>query len=216
MKENRKNKRIIRLEAALYASGRPLNIRELRKVIRTRSDDVIYEIIKALDNKYKKRGSAFEVKTLNKSRVKLQLRPNFEKILEKIGSRPLLSLGPLKTLSYIAYHQPVEQTKVVNERGRHVYSHIQQIEKLGLIKRTPLDNGSFILETTPFFSDYFGFTHNPAKTRIQLQQIFNQLKIKELENDEHKGESLDSLAYPWNRLTHRFSEYPSPTNQGSQ
>ena len=85
--------------------------------------------------------------------------------------RPLLTVGPLKTLSYIDFRQPVPQKQVLTVRGNHVYRHLKQLEELGLITRERVGRTK-VIRTTPFFADYFGFSHDLRGMKRQLKKVF--------------------------------------------
>jgi len=190
---NKKNiERIAMLEAALYAAGRPVNVTALMTVIRTKSEKVIKNLLYDLAIKYEVRKSALEIRLLPGDLAVMRLKERYDETVKRFTNRPLLSGGPLRTLSYIAYHHPVEQTQVVADRGSHVYSHLKKMDDMGLITREKV-NGSYMVETTAYFSEYFGFGHDPAKSKIQLRKIFSELKIKKLENGNEKNTSSELL-----------------------
>lgn len=204
---NKLQKKLVKLEALLYSAGRPIGLDDVKKVVGTKSDKVVLKIINELRNIYRERGSAFEIKITNNNRVFLQIISKFNHLIEGISNRPLLTIGPLKTLSYIAYNQPIKQTQIINERGSHVYSHIYKIEKLGLITRESHGRGGYIIKTTPFFADYFGFNHDPIKSKIQLQEIFNKLKITKIENGYEPFPKKGNLEFTehWEKITELLS-----------
>jgi segregation and condensation protein B len=222
--------RLRNLEAALYSAGRPLNFDELKPVMKTKSDKVVRKIVSRLKNKYNARNRALEVVRLNDGRVSLQLKERYDIFVKQYNNKPLLKLGPLKTLSYIAFHQPVDQRKVINDRGSHVYSHIRVLENMGLIHRERNEDRSYSITTTSFYADYFGFSHNPERSRVQLKQIFRELKITKMENGSIENlfdgviEGLDeldeleesSLTDTGNRLTDRLPQYTSPSHNSSK
>lgn len=179
--------RLALLEAALYAAGRPVDIENLKTVIRTRSNKVITRLIEKLARRYEVRGSALEVKAIPEKRAVMRLKPDYSTMVKRFTNRPLLTIGPLRTLSYIAYHQPVEQVKVVTDRGSHVYNHLKLMEEMGLISRERINGRGYVVETTAYFSEYFGFGQDPLKTKLQLRQIFSTLKIHKLNNGNGKG-----------------------------
>jgi len=220
----RQAKRLAVIEAALYAAGRPVTMADLQRVVRTRSEKVVHNLVRKLARRYEARGSALEIKELPGNRVILQLKSEFTKMVKRFNKRPLLTRGPLKTLSYVAYHQPVDQTKVVEDRGSHVYSHLKLMEEMGLITREKAEGRWFIIKTTPYFSDYFGFSHDPLKSRLQLRQMFNMMKITKLDNGNGGSERLMTepqlqpkvLADAGGELPDGLMEYPSPAHRGSQ
>ncbi len=91
--------------------------------------------------------------------------------MRKLALRPLLSVGPLKTLSYIAYRQPVPQSHVIDVRGHHAYQHLRQLEDLGLINREKTGRTK-VIRTTEFFADYFSLSHDLRAMKQQLKRIF--------------------------------------------
>ena len=105
-----KTQRCLRLlEAALYVAGRPLNLNELCSVLSTRSKKKTKKYTKTLIQEYSARNAALEILELKDERYVLQLKADFTPFVRKLVNRPLLSSGPLKTLSYIAYRQPILQ-----------------------------------------------------------------------------------------------------------
>ncbi|MFQ6053933.1 MAG: SMC-Scp complex subunit ScpB [Candidatus Bathyarchaeia archaeon] len=223
-RESGMTKRLAVLEAALYTAGRPVEMGRLKRLVRTRSDRVVQKLVRALAERYDARGSALEIKELPGNRVVLRLRGKFAKMARRFARRPLLTIGPLKTLSYIAYYQPVEQSKVIEERGSHVYNHLRMMEQLGLIARERISSREVIIRTTPYFADYFGFSHDPIKSRLQLQWIFNRMKITKLDNggDIKPGELMaappaprDMLVDEGYGLTERLMDLSSTAQKGS-
>jgi len=217
-RSERNARRLRALEAALYAAGRPIDVEDLKPVAGTRSDRVIRRLVNDLAKNLKARGGALEVKVLKGNRVILQLKNRYSKMVKRFTTRPLLTSGPLKTLSYVAYYQPVEQTQVVEDRGSHVYGHLRMMEEMGLITRERTKERSYIIRTTPFFADYFGFSQSPQKVKIQLRRVFEKMKITKLDNGNGEGEMdegvAEFLADPGNGLPEGLPEYPRPANQG--
>ena len=218
------------LEAALYSAGRPLTIEEIKPVLRTRSDNISKKVISSLRKKYTAHDRALEVVRLKDGRVAMQLKQKYEDFVNQFNNKPLLKLGPLKTLSYIAFHQPVDQRQVITDRGSHVYSHLRMMENMGLIHRERTEDRSYVITTTPFYSDYFGFSHNPERSKIQLKKIFRELKITKMENGTIENlfsgiidglDELDALeegilADSGNGLAQGSSQYAGSSNNGSK
>lgn len=100
---------LILIEAALYVAGHPLDVNELSSVLKTRSKNRVKRIVKLLMQEYTNRNTALEILELKDERYVLQLKAEFTPLVRKLVNRPLLSSGPLKTLSYVAYRQPVSQ-----------------------------------------------------------------------------------------------------------
>jgi segregation and condensation protein B len=158
------------VEAALYVAGRPLDLSELCSVLKTRSKNKAKRLVKTLAQEYAKRDTALEILELKDERFVLQLKAEFTPHVRKLVKRPLLSTGPLKTLSYIALRQPVSQKRVVEVRGHHAYGHIKLLKEMGLVAVERKGRAS-ILRTTDYFADYFGLSHDIPTMKRELKKI---------------------------------------------
>ncbi|MCW3981250.1 MAG: SMC-Scp complex subunit ScpB [Candidatus Bathyarchaeota archaeon] len=165
------NQRLSLIEAALYVAGRPLDLKTLASVAKTRSRNLTKQLAINLKHEYDSRDTSLEILQLEDSRFVMQLKPIYSHQVQRLALRPLLTIGPLKTLSYIAYRQPVSQKQVLNVRGHHVYSHLKQLEQLGLISREAVGRTK-TLRTTQFFADYFGLSYNLRGMKRQLKKVF--------------------------------------------
>jgi len=158
------------LEAALYVSGRPLDLKTLGYIIKTRSKRRVRQLAHMLMDDYKRRDKALEVLELDDQRFVLQLKANYSSKVRRLAIRPLLTEGPLKTLAYVAYRQPVMQTQVIDVRGSHAYGHVRQLLDMGLVD-SEKKGRTKVLKTTEYFADYFGLSHNFKIMRRQLKRI---------------------------------------------
>ncbi|TRO50376.1 SMC-Scp complex subunit ScpB [Candidatus Bathyarchaeota archaeon] len=172
-REERIQRRLRLLEAALYVAGRPLTINELCSVLSTRSKNKTKKYTKTLIKEYSARNTALEILELKDERYVLQLKADFTPLVKKLVNRPLLSSGPLKTLSYIAYRQPVSQKRVIQARGQHAYGHVKLLKDMGLVAAEHAGR-SMTLRTTDYFADYFGLTHDTATMKRELKRIFGE------------------------------------------
>ena len=161
------------LEAALYVAGRPLDLNELCQVIGSRSKKRVQKYADALIQEYAARNTALEILALKDERYVLQVKAEFTPLIKKLVNRPLLSSGPLKTLSYIAYRQPVSQKRVIDVRGQHAYAHVKLLKDMGLIA-AERSGRSMALKTTDYFSDYFGLTQDTTSMKKDLKRIFGE------------------------------------------
>lgn len=171
-KEAEKTQRRLRLlEAALYVAGRPLNLNELCSVLSTRSKRKTKRYTESLIKEYAARNTALEILELKDDRYVMQLKADFTPLVRKLVNRPLLSSGPLKTLSYIAYRQPISQKRVIQVRGQHAYGHVKLLREMGLVE-AERSGRSMALKTTDYFADYFALTHDTATMKRELKRVF--------------------------------------------
>ena len=172
--------KMILMEAALYVAGRPLDLKTLGSVTKVRSKREVRRIAKILIKKYKSHDTAIEILEVEGQRFVMQLKADYSMNVRRLAINPLLTLGPLKTLSYIAYRQPVSQKQVVEVRGGHAYSHIKALRDMGLIK-CEKNGRTSVTRTTDYFADYFGLSHDLKAMKRQLRRVFNNVLRKEQE-----------------------------------
>ncbi|HJX02852.1 MAG TPA: SMC-Scp complex subunit ScpB [Candidatus Bathyarchaeia archaeon] len=166
------------IEAALYVAGRPLDVNELCSVLNTRSKNKTIKLTKTLMQSYATRNTALEILELKDERYVLQLKADYTPHVKKLVNRPLLSIGPLKTLSYIAYRQPVTQKRVIDVRGHHAYGHIKMLRDMGLIA-SERSGRSSVLKTTEFFADYFALSHDTSIMKREIKHVFDGIPRQE-------------------------------------
>ena len=182
--EDKIDKRDIALiEAALYVAGRPLDVNELASVLRTRSKKRVQRTAEKLIELYTTRDTAIEILALQDERYVLQLKAEYTPEVRRLALRPLLSVGPLKTLSYIAYRQPLPQKQVIDVRGQHAYAHVKQLEDMNLISRERAGR-SRVIKTTQFFADYFGLSQDVKAMKQQLKNVFEKDELDEAERSQ--------------------------------
>jgi segregation and condensation protein B len=171
--DERKARCLALVEAALYVAGRPIDLNELCQVIGSRSKKKAQKYADTLMQEYNARNTALEILALKDERYVLQVKPEFTPLVKKLVNRPLLSAGPLKTLSYIAYRQPVSQKRVIDVRGQHAYGHVKLLKDMGLII-SERSGRTLALKTTDYFADYFGLTHDITAMKRDLKRIFGE------------------------------------------
>ena len=156
-------------EAALYVSGRPLDLKTIGSVIGARSEDKIRGIASAVSERYRTANSPVQVVELPDGRFVMQLKAEFAKHVRKLANRPLLTPGPLRTLSFIALKQPITQSYVVRVRGKLAYIHVKQLKDMDLIVDEKIGR-TRLLRTTSTFADYFNLNHDPLLMRKELKK----------------------------------------------
>ena len=164
---------MVLLEAALFVAGRPLDINELCQVIGSRSKKKVQKYADSLMQDYNARNTALEILALKDERYVLQVKAEYTHLIQKLVNRPLLSSGPLKTLSYIAIRQPISQKRVIDVRGQHAYGHIKELKDRGLIMAEK-SGRSMALRTTNDFADYFGLPNDIVEMKRNLKKIFGE------------------------------------------
>jgi len=141
-------------EAALFSAGKPVSEQQLKNLL-DRSGTYVSQLAEKLIEEYRGRDSPIEIVALE-GKYSMQLKPEYgERVM---GLSPGELRGPaLRTLSVIAYYQPIPQFELVNIRGQSAYEHVALLLEKGLIQKKKLGR-SFELTTTDAFCDYFGIS----------------------------------------------------------
>ena len=177
------NEATARIEAALYSSGRPLRIEDLVRASGTESRTKTYEILTNLTKKTKSAFKAIEIATLPDGSYVLQLKPEYSSTIRRYASKPILPKATLKTLSYIAYQQPVSSKHLVEVRGSGVYAHLKELRQLDFISHQNVGRLK-IYTTTEKFQKYFGIQGDVDSLK---QRLFKKVR-------KTAGVSSDSTA----------------------
>jgi segregation and condensation protein B len=148
---------IARIEAALYSAGRPLGISELLKASGLSSKDKVTRILRDLMKRTKDNFTALEIVELDDHRFVFQVKSDYLPLVRKFAQQPIIPSGALKTLSYIAYEQPVTSKRLVQIRGSQVYTHLRDLKSHSFIEFEAVGRTK-LYRTTKNFQEYFGIT----------------------------------------------------------
>jgi segregation and condensation protein B len=166
------NEAAARIESALYSSGRPLSIEELIKASGTESRPRTLAILDSLIKKTKNVFAAIEIVVLPDGNFVFQLKPEYSSSVRKYASKPILSRAVQKTLSYIAYSQPISSRQLVEVRGSGVYSQLKELRQLNFIEHQNVGRLR-IYSTTQKFQKYFGIE---GDVDVLKQKLFNKIR----------------------------------------
>ena len=159
---------VLRVEAVLFASGRPLSIREITSALELEDYRPVQKAVRTLQQTYENRQSALEVRRVG-DRYALQLE---EKFVPAVHSVTPVEMAPrtLKALTLVAYHQPILQSVLVRMLGDVAYEEVQHLRGLGLVHTEP-QGSTLELTTTKRFAEYFGIASTrPEEIRRFLEQ----------------------------------------------
>ena len=170
-----------RIEAILYSAGKPIPLNMIMRICETRSKKLVLSAIEELKKHYQENSRALELVELPGGRYYLKLRREYMELVRKILRKPLLSRGVMRTLSFIAYHQPIEQSKVAEARGGSAYKHVKILLEKGLIEAEK-SGRTLILKTTPLFAELYGIENDPKLIKRKLRE-----ELKSMGEDRRKG-----------------------------
>jgi segregation and condensation protein B len=155
------------VEAALFAAGGPIQIKDLAQLVGSPADEV-EEMLGKLRTEYRDREGGLEVVRHAGGLWVLQVPKQYTTLVHRLVP-PDLETPLMKTLSVVALLQPCLQSKVIERRGQSAYQHLRELEKRGFITREPESN-SFLVKTTPEFARRFRLKDDPEAIRTALKE----------------------------------------------
>ena len=159
-----------RIEAALYAAGRPLSAEDLARAAGLTSKRKALQIARRIMQDVGTTFMAIQLAELTGEKFVMQLKPEFNSIARRFASRALLPDSAMKTLSYVAFFQPISAQQVAERRGPQAYQHLRVLEELEFVKSEPLGR-TRNYRTTDAFSNYFGLSTDQQVMKQQLARL---------------------------------------------
>jgi segregation and condensation protein B len=152
------------LEAALFASARPIATEELAVLEPEASPAELQSALDELREHYNVDGHGVELQELGGG-WQILTRAEYTEAIERaqLAARPArLSGAALETLAIIAYRQPISRLEIEEIRGVMVGSVLKSLHERGLIDVTGRGEGlgrPLLYGTTPVFLEYFGLRY---------------------------------------------------------
>ncbi len=172
VKTENDNESTARLERALYSAGRPLSVEDLIRASGTESRPKTLALLDSIMKQTKNAFKSIEVVILPDGNYVFQLKPEYSSSVRKYASKPILSKATQKTLSYIAFEQPVSSKQLVEIRGSGVYIHLKELRQLNFIQNQNIGRMK-IYSTTEKFQKYFGIS---GDVNILKQKLFKKIR----------------------------------------
>ena len=161
-----------RIEAALYSAGRPLRIEDIVRASGTESRTKTLALLESIMKKTKSAFKGLEIVILPDGSYVMQLKPEYSSTVKRYASKPVLPNATLKTLSYIAYMQPIASKQLVETRGSGVYAHLKELRQLDYITSQNVGRMK-IFTTTDKFQKYFGIQGDVEDLK---QRLFSKVR----------------------------------------
>lgn len=185
------------IEALLFASDKPLSVRDIRSCLPETSVGEIRGALKVLRYEYEAMGRSF---SLNEVADGYQLRTHSEYgsyILKMLQTSPnRLSRAAMETLSIIAYKQPILRQDVEKFRGVDVGGILRTLLEKGLVRimgRKDLPGRPLIYGTTKKFLEVFDL--KDLKSLPKLKEI-KDLGLDEFEPGTPEQPALTGMISP--------------------
>ena len=161
-----------KIESALYSAGRPLSVEDLIRASGTESRPKTLALLDSIMKKTKNAFKSIEIIILPDGNYVFQLKPEYSSSVRRYASKPILSKATQKTLSYIAFEQPVSSKQLVEIRGSGVYVHLKELRQLNFIENQNIGRMK-IYSTTEKFQKYFGIS---GDVNILKQRLFKKIR----------------------------------------
>jgi segregation and condensation protein B len=143
-----------KVEAALFISGRFLNLQEL--IMLTDINPIMLkEILNRLEKKHV--DSAIRIVARNQS-WKMDVAEKYHYLINKLATgNAEFTKAEQETLAIIAYKQPIKQSVIIKIRGNKAYDHIKKFREIGLVTAKRVGH-TLELNLSEEFYEYFNVT----------------------------------------------------------
>lgn len=142
------------VEAALFSSAGSLRLSEIALKTDIPEEEVRYAVMD-LRKEYDSRNSAITIAKFG-SEYRMMLRSEYADFTGMF-SRAEMSGGTMRTLSTIAYNQPVLQSELSRVLGSRTYDDVRELIERGFVSGRK-EGQTLELRTTQKFKEYFGIT----------------------------------------------------------
>ncbi|MDQ8165442.1 MAG: SMC-Scp complex subunit ScpB [Gemmatimonadota bacterium] len=176
------------LEAALFASPRPIPAEELAVLDEDSSKAAIAAALEELREHYDVDGHGVELVEQGGG-WQILTRPEYTEAIERaqMAVRPSrLSAAALESLAIIAYRQPIGRAEIAEIRGVDVGAILKSLLERGLIEVTARGEGlgrPLLYGTTPLFLEMFALRHLEELPRVDELAIALRRSGSDTESD---------------------------------
>ncbi|HEV8236334.1 MAG TPA: SMC-Scp complex subunit ScpB [Gemmatimonadaceae bacterium] len=152
------------LEAALFASARPITTEELAALSPDEPPAALASAIDELREHYDVDGHGVELQEIAGG-WQILTRAEYTEAIERaqLAARPQrLSAAALETLAIIAYRQPISRAEIEEIRGVNIGGVLKSLHERGLIDVVGRGEGlgrPLMYGTTPVFLEHFALRH---------------------------------------------------------
>jgi segregation and condensation protein B len=172
------------LEAALFASGRPIATEELAALDPEASPAAVVSALDEVREHYDVEGHGVELVEIGGG-WQILTRAEYTEAIERaqLAARPArLSAAALETLAIIAYRQPISRADIEEIRGVNIGGVLKSLHERGLIDVVGRGEGlgrPLLYGTTPVFLEHFALRHLDELPRADELAIALRLRLPE-------------------------------------
>ena len=174
----KKEKRLV--ESILFSASKPVSINEIKEttgLTPNKIKNILNELIEDYSVKLKDETSMEIVKAGDKYAMQVKKKYIDQSIMI---AKPEINSNLLKTLTLIAFHQPLKQSNLRRMIGVKAYDHVDELSSMKLI-HTKKHGSTEMLTTTKLFPEYFGIdSTKPEEIKdFLLKKVANKIDISE-------------------------------------
>jgi segregation and condensation protein B len=141
-------------EAALFMATEPMDLQSIAAIMGLGAVGQAKKAMDELIEEYQGNDSALEI-VFFEEKYRMKVKDDYLPRVAHLTLSTDYSKAALKTLSVIAFKQPILQSEVIKIRGDGAYEHIKELTGGSLLSAKP-QGRSKLLATTKKFEEYFG------------------------------------------------------------
>jgi segregation and condensation protein B len=174
------------LEAAMFASSRPIPVEELSALDPDASPAAVAAALEEMREHFDVEGHGVELVEMGAG-WQILTRAEYTEAIERaqLAARPQrLSAAALETLAIIAYRQPIGRAEIEEIRGVNVGGVLKSLHERGLIDVVGRAEGlgrPLLYGTTPMFLEHFALRHLEELPRADELAIALRHKPSDIE-----------------------------------
>jgi len=169
------------VESILFSASQPVSITQIRETTGLSSQKIRSLLLKLIEDYENNRDSAMEITRAGNKYV-MQLKEEFSDQSRQITPKEM-DEGMLKTLSLIAFHQPVKQSNLRRMAGEKIYKHVDELTTMHLIY-TKKHRNTEMITLSKRFPEYFGL-------EVTKPEEIREFLVKKLVSDVSQRRSDD-------------------------
>ena len=168
------------VEAALFLAGKWMVIDDLCRYCGATAPKV-QKAIAEIKADYAKRNGPIELAE-QEGKFKLDVKPQYLDTVKGLAPQMDMRKAVLMTLSYVAFKQPITQSKMVKLFGNRIYEYNSELEKRGLMNRVR-HKRTRMLTTTKKLEEYLGAGDLEQIIKTKAEIIEQKLKAEIAKED---------------------------------
>lgn len=153
------------VESVLFSASKPVSINEIKEATSLTPNQIKKTLDELIDDYNVKRKDETSMEIIKAGdKFTMQVKKKYVDQSVMIA-KPEIESNLLKTLTLIAFHQPLKQSNLRKMIGTKAYEHVDELATMKLI-HTKKHGTTEMLTTTKLFPEYFGIdTTNPEEIR---------------------------------------------------